>query len=295
MGRFRGLLLTIGLVTAGVLAAWAGAAEVSLPPPERSTIVASETGDEFVPYDFIMSPVEQIRRDLFIDEKLRVSARVTTTTYRIPDTTAVEEVARHYLERLGEQVVFSCTGLDCGGSNYWANRVFSQARLYGLDRKQFYAAAQLSATRLVMVYAVRRGNKRKYAHVVQLETREPVTTQRNVDLAARLSGTGYVVLEAVTPDRSGTLTAPELAALRALAPELAALTAEVFVVCHLYGSRPATELLATATRCAEAAAEALQPERGPTLKPFGAGPLLPRAGAARPRIELIMPRRLEYD
>ena len=58
------------------------------------------------------------------------------------------------------------------------------------------------------------------------------------------------------------------------------------MVCHLYGPEDAALMLERSTACAQAARDALEKgieaSAGPNLIPFGAGPLLPRAGGAVP-------------
>ena len=296
LSTLASLLITLGLACAAPARAATG--DDGLAPPEpiaRSSIVAESRSDDFVPADLILSPVEKLRRDVIIEEKLRFPARVRTITYRLPDEMRVSEAAAHYLDALGDAVVFSCRGLDCGGSNYWANNVFNVATLYGPDTNQFYVAAQRGPRDLVMVYAIERGNRRRYAHVVLLEAETPVQTNRNAGLAKRLSADGFATIEGVIPSRTGALDESSLAVLAEVSNELLGVFGNIHVVCHVYGSIPVDALLDAAQDCSTTAAAALQQPRGPTFVPFAAGPFLPRAGAAKARVELVIPRRLHHD
>ncbi|OED48291.1 hypothetical protein ACH42_02475 [Endozoicomonas sp. (ex Bugula neritina AB1)] len=67
-------------------------------------------------------------------------------------------------KQLGVNELFSCQSYSCGASNYWANDVFDIARLYGLDRYQFYFIGEKKGE-YFSVYTVKRGNGRTYALV----------------------------------------------------------------------------------------------------------------------------------
>ena len=112
-----------------------------IPRFPRSWVVFFEQEDNLVPREFIVSAVEKIRRELRIDEKLRVDATALRVTYQVPSGTPREEVVDHYRRALGADALFSCEGFDCGRSNAWASQVYEQALLYGPDRNQFYIAA----------------------------------------------------------------------------------------------------------------------------------------------------------
>ncbi|MFP6816269.1 MAG: hypothetical protein VB949_11455, partial [Pseudomonadales bacterium] len=68
----------------------------------------------------------------------------------------------------------------------------------------------------------------------------------------------------------------------------------IYVVCHIYGSSSADVLITAAGRCSQTAVQLLARDGGPELVAFAAGPLLPRASGTAPRIELILPHRLQH-
>jgi len=251
--------------------------------------------EQYMPREFIISPVEKIRRDLRIKRKVRISATFERSTYRIPAGTSRDDVVEHYVRLLGSEELFACEGRDCGRSNQWANDVFKIAFLYGPDVNQYYLAANHDG-HLVSVYIIERGNKRIYAHLEVMKPDSEFSVELNDKLTERLAGDGFVVIEGVTPRVDGTLPAEGESVLTNIAKQLHIFNGQrVFVVCHLYGSTSAEKLLEAATSCSERASQILTSEEGPELVSFSAGPLLPRAAGAIPRLELVVPHRLNRD
>ena len=289
--------------SAGLAAVDASAAEDPpdvAPFPEAVVVATSET--DLRAYEFVTGRVERSRRERRIERSARVPAKVLRTTYRTPAGTRLEDVAQHYRGQVaGLAQVFSCQGLDCGRSTVWANDVFGVKELVAPDSAQFYLAAAGGDT-LVAIYAVRRGNRRVYAHVDVARgdgigarvlgdraAKQGKDAEQSVPagLAETLRRDGYAVLADVAPDDRGRLGRTALRALDAAAAELGASTDAVFVVCHLEGDET-DAAIALAADCAEQAALRLQ-AAGVAATPFGAGPLLPRPDAPRRRVELVLP------
>ena len=270
-----------------------------IPRFPRSWVVFFEEEDNLVPREFIVSAVEKIRRELRIDEKLRIDATALRVTYQVPAGTPRDEVIDHYRRALGADALFSCEGFDCGRSNAWASQVYGQAVLYGPDRNQFYIAADRDG-RLVSAYVIERGNRRIYAHIEVLQPEEAVSATGNAKLTERLAGDGFAGIGGVRPRRDGTIPAEGVEILREIAPQLRIFERQtLYVVCHLYGPESGEELLERAGACARAVAAELRgglpADGGPELIPFGAGPLMPRRGGAASRIELVLPHRQQRD
>ena len=241
-------------------------------------------------YEFVTGRVDRSQRDRRIDSSRRVAAELVRVTYRAPAGTRHQDVIAHYRSLVADlqgEIAFTCHGRDCGRSTVWANDVFGVKELVAPDSAQFYLAAAIGDG-LLAIYVVQRGNRRVYAHVdmarVEATARHAVQSPGVADSLARQ---GYAVLADVVPDADGTLGAGALAALAGRAGQLAvAAERTLHVVCHLPGTAAAA--LARSNRCAQQAAAALR-EAGVESVPFGAGPLLPRAGSPAARIELVLP------
>lgn len=258
-------------------------------------IVAYERDTEMLPREFVVSRVDKTRRDVRAERKVRTEADLESVTYRMPPGTPPEEVVAHYRRLFGGDSLFACDGRDCGRSNHWANYIFQQPILYGPDQNQSYIAVK-HAGHLLGLYVIERGNKRVYAHLQVLRPAEPVAVAVNQVVTERLAGNGYVVVEGATPLPNGALPAAARDILAGLAPDLSVFAGQrVYVVCHLYGSRPTEELLEASQTCSSAAAELLAEPGGPELVGFAAGPLLPRGPTATRRLELVLPHRLHHQ
>jgi hypothetical protein len=261
----------------------------------RSWIVDYRRDEEVRPRELVMSRVDRIRRDLMVDNQLQVEATQESVTYEVPDGSVVADVVAHYRNELGDDLLFSCTGRDCGRSADWANQVFEQAALYGPDNNQRYAALEWQ-DRLVALYVIERGNKRVYAHLRFLSP-EGTVAAPNALLVQRLVQRGWVVIEGVRPNIDGNFGESGRVVLAGLSGRLAELAGSgMYLVCHLYGPGETDVLLAASRRCAERGgaliAEGADDAEGaerPRVEPFGAGPLLPRSVPPAARLELVLP------
>ena len=119
----------------------------------------------------------------------------------LSSTAAAGARMREALRALGDDVLFRCSGRDCGRSNDWANQVFGQATLYGPDRNQRYVARQWQ-DQLVSLYVIERGNKRVYAHLQFLAPQGQLGIEPNVLLGRRLAARGGGLVASDRPDGS---------------------------------------------------------------------------------------------
>ena len=272
---------------------------IDFPRYPRAEIISFSSDAEPREHEFIVSHVEKIRRDLKVADEVRVNARETVAIYQIPAETPLETVIAHYRKVVAvNDVRFSCRGRDCGRSAQWANQVFGQAILYGPDADQFYLAGQ-RAEGLVSLYVIERGNRRVLVMIRLLATGDSVAASSGLRMVQTLGSQGHVVVKGATPAVSGTLPAKTVEVLQDIGRHLGTLRKEtIYVVCHLYAPGPAEATIKRSSACAEAATLALKGEGetagGPTLVPFGAGPLLPREERLG-RIELVLPHRRVTD
>lgn len=268
----------------------------------RAEIVEYRREAEARPRSFVMGRVDSIRRELRVQDQLEVPATLESATYLIPEGIATEQVVEHYHQRLGGELLFRCSGRDCGRSNDWANQIFNIATLYGPDARQHYRAVERDGD-LVSLYVVERGNRRVYAHLTVLTPDPDWNDDPNALLTRRLAERGWAVIEAVQPDPEGNFDSAATAVLGDLVDALAQFAdQEVYLVCHLQGAAGTAALQSASQRCAERGAEVIgaagadAAESGlPELRPYGAGPLLPRPPHAASRLELILPELLRRD
>ncbi len=128
-------------------------------------------------------------------------------TFEISDRLSFDQVHRQLrtaLLRRNGRPLFTCSGLDCGSSNTWANTHFEIKQLYGLDQNQYYGAWELQPESgkiyYLSTYVVQRGNKRIYAQIDQIEV--PNSERENIiatpaTLVETLQQSNYFVLAGV--------------------------------------------------------------------------------------------------
>ncbi len=280
------------LLTTNALADIGGASDPL--PFERypqSRIVEYSADSTPQAHEFIVSHVEKIRRELKVEDQVRVNAKEIRAIYEMPAGSPLEDVITHYRALVAtDDVLFTCRGRDCGRSAQWANQVFGEATLYGPDAGQFYLAGK-RAEGLVSLYVIERGNRRVNVLVRLLVTDNDVAVASGLRVVQTLGSRGHVIVTGVLPNVDGTLPARANGVLASLKPHLERLReGQVYVVCHLYAPGEVNEVLARSQSCSERVIAQLALKSGPELIPFGAGPLLPRDDRVG-RLELVLPHR----
>ena len=269
----------------------------------RSTVTASYESEETEPFNFVYARVDRDGREITYERVARVEGFVRYSTYEMSSYDSRDSAVDWYKDQIASidgRIVFECEGRDCGRATLWTNFVFKQRALSTTDIKQHYIAAELSKDsthELFSIYVVERGNKRVYAHVVQVSVDGEVDLGSNQDFVGGLARHGIVVLEDVVPNRYGELTSEALDLLKGLSTQLDDFKNEtVFVICHVNGSRPADQLIEEATTCAEEAAERLKGDSDIDIRPFAMGPLAPlEGGVPKSRVEVVIPRLLRRE
>ncbi|WP_299177057.1 DUF4892 domain-containing protein [uncultured Neptuniibacter sp.] len=142
-------------------------------------------------YRLILGGLQKIDGQLRPEKEQRLDGTLTRMTYRIPENHSAKESFRYLVEQLetqGADILFECFGRDCGSSNQWANNIFKYSRLYGVDSTQSYAVYKLGNQNII-IYAVRRGNKRVYLRLEVLEVEQiDLPTALGQGIAAEFKG-----------------------------------------------------------------------------------------------------------
>lgn len=133
----------------------------------------------------VTSLMKKVNGVVTSDDIQWVKGHLNRQLYRVSQGHSSEAVYQFYVEAFKQQDVsplFSCSSFACGGSNYWANDIFDIARLYGLDRYQFYFIGEKEG-QYFSVYTVKRGNGRTYALIDQFipdETAQPEVDHQDI-------------------------------------------------------------------------------------------------------------------
>ncbi|MES2819014.1 MAG: DUF4892 domain-containing protein [Pseudomonadota bacterium] len=124
--------------------------------------------------------IRRISDHVRYERQVAAQGPLTILTYGLPrtsDATHVFNHARQDLQAQDAQLLYWCQGRECGSSSLWANTVFGQARLYGVDDQQAYALLRLAPPRenqLLALYSITRGNRQGYLHVEHLVADAPL-------------------------------------------------------------------------------------------------------------------------
>jgi len=281
MKKFLNTLVLLMWAIPGLQAA-AFEMPLQLDPFPQSELISSEQRQE-PDYRLMLSGIMKINGQIRADHEQRLQASLSRMTWQLPSGYNPESgfnFVRAQLSGKGAQVLFECSGRQCGPSNIWANDIFGQARLYGVDNSQFYAAFRLEQAH-VALYVVRRGSGRVFLHLDVLENE----TKSGIEPAVLLAQQGYVELPfwPESPDRA-------VAALLDLMQGVP--SQELWLVVHWQGQ----DLELTLRQSQEAADRLLRQvaDKGVNirnLKTRGVGGLVPSVLGSRQQVAVIVMRQ----
>ncbi|NVK41300.1 MAG: DUF4892 domain-containing protein [Oceanospirillaceae bacterium] len=233
-------------------------------------------------YLLMLSELKKVNNVVVADQRKPLEGELTRITYRIPDPHTPLDAFSHFSDQIREQggeVLFSCTGRDCGSSHYWANDFFGISQLYGLDRTQYYLAARLGNDYLAL-YAVQRGNRRVY---LQLDVIAP---EGGGELKQQLDVAGYATLS--LDGREPADVADLLVQLLAEFPP----ADRFWFVVHRQGEDVDTAIAASEDY-ARRVTDGVRLAGYENVKAFGVGPLVPPVLAGRERVLMVVRRTQE--
>ncbi|MCL7944520.1 DUF4892 domain-containing protein [Marinobacter sp. ATCH36] len=176
-----------------------GSAMVSaqMPPPEAfpDSRLEREVAISSPGHLVLFSPVREVNNEIRSASMARLPVKGVGQLYEVQGGANREEARDHYLRELqtrGAQVLFECTGRNCGRSNVWANQIFGQSSLYGRDNNQDYLVAgsvdENGKPWLTLVYTVTRANQRQYVWVEHLVAPQGTEVPGLGNESARIKG-----------------------------------------------------------------------------------------------------------
>jgi len=122
-------------------------------------------------YVLPVSSMRKVNGIIGAEHTVQLSGELYSYTWQVVPGITSQQAHLQALQSLltdGAEVLFECQGRACGSSNQWANQVFHQARLYGLDAQQSYTAFKLKGAAgfdYYAVYTIERGNHKVYLHI----------------------------------------------------------------------------------------------------------------------------------
>jgi hypothetical protein len=139
----------------------------------RGAVVVHDKTERERDTTIVLSAPKRISNALEIERQEQVFGAVSSRIYELKNSAQLKEVFDYYLEGFssGSTILFQCEKRACGSSNYWANTIFDEHKLYGRDSDQYYLAAVergLGSDKWTMLYIVQNGLRKKYVYELTL-------------------------------------------------------------------------------------------------------------------------------
>jgi hypothetical protein len=161
---FSGLVLADSDVLSGSVSSKSG---ISLYPHASVEYHKVSSGDE---HQFLLSTPTRINNSLSIEKEALLSGDRNNILLRVKSSGSRVAAYSYYKQLFVGQgeVLYSCEERACGTSNYWANTIFNERKLYGRDSDQYYLAGRLKyggVNYFLTVYIAKNGQKQEYIYL----------------------------------------------------------------------------------------------------------------------------------
>ena len=212
-----------------------------------------------IEYRLVLSELKRIEAITVGEIERFIVGDVSRQLWQASSSHELSDVLAHYRQQLPEaQVLYSCHGLDCGSSNFWANKIFMNAKLYGRDAKQDYvvlfepAKSKKQNHTLYVIYAVQRSKQKTYFNIDVIKTRDAVTdeeVQRQQIINTLQTESGWLEGMAVV---DGRIDEEQSAILISTIKSLdASLKRRLYLVVHCYQANNMADNFACSTRLSQ--------------------------------------------
>jgi uncharacterized SAM-binding protein YcdF (DUF218 family) len=261
----------------------------SLPNSYQKLNSTSKVNDHWV----ILGAVERIKGAVQPEADVRLSGELSRWLWKIPPGHKVDDSFSFLKSQLSDSVVtlFECEGRVCGLSNDYANKVFSQAILYGRNSEQKYWVGFESGKKniLWLVYGAQRSNQRVYLYAEKLVLTDK-QAEKLSDLADKgemktFLDQGYQVIKSLD-ELPARLTLDEIEMVKRILKDHP--TQKFALVVHRYNELENQRLVDQTQQEAQSILDQVAQQGGfiQHLYAHGAGAMLPREKLAN-RIELV--------
>jgi len=216
-----------------------------------------EQKEKVAGYRLILSELKRNQATTYGETERLLNGNLWRRVWSVAERYPWSAVAEHFARQTqGADVLYQCEGLDCGSNNFWANEIFSNARLVGRDQNQFYQASLKEQPNgdktLYVLYVVQRGTRQIMINLDEFQTHDQV-------LSAEVTSTQ---IEEALSHSSGWLPGFETAGRRideehslALISELKSLTPSLkrrlYLMVHCYEASHMTDNIQCSQRLAE--------------------------------------------
>lgn len=201
------------------------------------------------------------------ENELRLPGDLWRRTWAVESQFSLAEVTTFFKKQIENiPILFHCRALDCGSSYFWANELFSNARLVGRAQHQNYyvgveKGAAGKANKVYVLYIIQRGTKQVMVHL------DVLTTQADVQAATSPTAQIKQQLKLSSGWLSGFVTQKNTLnkeASHALIQSLNGLTPRskkrIFLLTHCYASHDMDNNMACSKQLAQELNDTLEGE-----------------------------------
>ena len=190
-------LSPLAIWVTAVLMGFSAMVSAQMPPPEPfpEARLDLEINIKSPGHLVLFSPVREVNNEIRSASMARLPVKGLGQLFEVQGGANREEARDHYLRELqarGAQILFECSGRNCGRSNVWANQIFDQSSLYGRDNNQDYLVAgsvdENGQPWLTLVYTVTRANQRQFVWVEHLVAPQGTDIPGMGNESARIKG-----------------------------------------------------------------------------------------------------------
>lgn len=142
-------------------------------PKYLGASLSHEENHELLDSTVVLSAPKRISNTLEIEKQASVSGAATVRLYELKSSAQLNNVFDYYVDALSAKgdVLFQCEKRACGSSNYWANTIFDEHKLYGRDSDQYYLASvhrDGEKEYWTVIYIVKNGLRKKYVYELSI-------------------------------------------------------------------------------------------------------------------------------
>jgi len=256
----------------------------------RAELVA-ETHSENSEYRLVLSELKRQQAVTSGEIERLISGDVTRQFWQLSVNHEVEQILEHFLARWkGAQVMYRCSGLDCGSSNFWANKIFNNAKLYGRDANQAYVVALKPGkpNRIYVLYAVQRSKQKLYFNLDEIVTADAVTdeeVERQYLMHALQQEAGWLSGMHVVDGRIEEQQSEVL--IKTLKNLDASIKRRLYLIVHCYQANNMADNFACSTRLSQQLRAAIYDDF--EIPVYGHGALtLPPEGDLKPQLRFML-------
>ena len=265
------------------------AAEKSIDFPRAELVEETQVNNS--EYRLVLSELKRKQATTSGEVERLISGDMTRQFWQLSVNHEVEQVLEHYLTQWKDaQVMYRCSGLDCGSSNFWANKIFENAKLYGRDANQAYLVAMIpgSPNRIYVLYAVQRSKQKLYFNLDEITSTDALTdeeVERRQLMTSLQQEAGWLEGLHVTDGRIDEKQSDVL--LNTLKNLDGSIKRRLYLVVHCYQANNMADNFACSTRLAQQMRAAIYEEF--EIQVFGHGALtLPPGDELKPQLRFML-------